>query len=129
VTIVTCHPGEWPVKYPGEADLCQATGDTCAARSAGVVEPVFANICVQKRMHRTKLKVDVQWRLFALVHNLGKIHTFGRSTDLWRRETSVRTPSERESGLSTNGWPGNVLPIIRFSTVSLGTSFEKVVNL
>ncbi len=22
-------------------------------------------------------KVDVQWRLFALVHNIGKIHTFG----------------------------------------------------
>lgn len=26
---------------------------------------------------RTKLKVDVQWRLFALIHNIGKIHTFG----------------------------------------------------
>jgi hypothetical protein len=45
------------------------------------VEPVFANICVQKRMHRftlrTRLKVDVQWRLFAIVHNIGKIHMFG----------------------------------------------------
>jgi hypothetical protein len=81
VTIVTCHSGEKPVKYLGEADLYQTPGDTCATRTAGVVEPVFANICVQKRMHhltlRTKLKVDVQWRLFALVHNLGKIHTFG----------------------------------------------------
>ena len=42
---------------------------------------VFANICVQKHMNRftvrTKRKVDVQWRLFALVHNIGKIHTFG----------------------------------------------------
>jgi hypothetical protein len=44
LTIVTCHSGEWPVKYPGEADLYQTPGDTCAARSAGVVEPVFANI-------------------------------------------------------------------------------------
>jgi hypothetical protein len=26
---------------------------------------------------RSKRKVDVQWRLFALVHNIGKIHTFG----------------------------------------------------
>jgi hypothetical protein len=79
VTIVTCHSGEKPVKYQAEADLCQATGDTWAARSAGVVEPVFANICVQKRMHRTKLKVDVQWTRTrsALVHNLGKIRTFG----------------------------------------------------
>jgi hypothetical protein len=49
----------------------------------GVVEPVLANICFQKRMNRftlrTKLKVDVQWTRtgFALVHNIGKIHTFG----------------------------------------------------
>jgi len=56
-------------------------GKQIYARRLGIVEPVFANICVHKRMHRftlrTKLKVDVQWRLFALVHNLGKIHTFG----------------------------------------------------
>jgi hypothetical protein len=26
---------------------------------------------------RSKVKVDVQWGLFALVHNIGKIHTFG----------------------------------------------------
>ncbi len=56
-------------------------GKRIYARRLGIVEPVFANICVQKRMNRftlrTKLKVDVQWRLFALVHNIGKIHTFG----------------------------------------------------
>jgi len=56
-------------------------GKQIYARRLGIVEPVFANICVHKRMNRftlrTKLKVDVQWRLFALVHNIGKIHTFG----------------------------------------------------
>ena len=56
-------------------------GKRIYARRLGNREPVFANICVQKRMNRftlrTKLKVDVQWRLFALVHNIGKIHTFG----------------------------------------------------
>ena len=56
-------------------------GKQIYARRLGIVEPVFANICVQKRMNRftlrTKLKVDVQWRLFAIVHNIGKIHTFG----------------------------------------------------
>jgi transposase len=56
-------------------------GKRIYARRLGIVEPVFANICVQKRMHRftlrSKRKVDVQWRLFALVHNIGKIHTFG----------------------------------------------------
>lgn len=56
-------------------------GKRIYARRLGTVEPVFADICVHKRMHRftlrTKWKVDVQWRLFALVHNIGKIHTFG----------------------------------------------------
>jgi len=56
-------------------------GKRIYARRLGIVEPVFANICVHKRMNRftlrTKRKVDVQWRLFALVHNIGKIHTFG----------------------------------------------------
>jgi hypothetical protein len=56
-------------------------GKQVYARRLGIVEPVFANICVQKHMNRftlrTKSKVDVQWRLFALVHNIGKIHTFG----------------------------------------------------
>jgi len=56
-------------------------GKQIYARRLGIVEPVFANICVHKRMHRftlrSKLKVDVQWRLFAPVHNLGKIHTYG----------------------------------------------------
>jgi hypothetical protein len=53
------------------------------ARRLGVVEPVFANLCVQKRMNRftlrSKSKVDVQWTRtrFALVHNIGKIHTCG----------------------------------------------------
>jgi len=64
-----------------KAKIDTEQGKQIYARRLGIVEPVFANISVQKRMHRftlrTKLKVDVQWRLFALVHNLGKIHTFG----------------------------------------------------
>ncbi|MBI4761339.1 MAG: transposase [Chloroflexota bacterium] len=47
-----------------------------------IVEPVFANICFHKRMNRftlrTKPKVDVQWMLYAIVHNIGKIHAFRR---------------------------------------------------
>ena len=64
-----------------KAKIDSEEGKRIYARRLGIVEPVFANICVQKRMNRftlrTKLKVDVQWRLFALVHNIGKIHTFG----------------------------------------------------
>lgn len=59
-------------------------GKRIYARRLGIVEPVFANICVHKHMNRftlrTKQKVDVQWMLFALVHNIGKIHVFGALT-------------------------------------------------
>jgi transposase len=56
-------------------------GKKIYARRLSIVEPVFANICVHKHMDRftlrSKRKVDVQWILFALVHNIGKIHVFG----------------------------------------------------
>ncbi len=64
-----------------KAKIDTEQGKRVYARRLGNVEPVFANICVHKRMHRftlrSKRKVDVQWRLFALVHNIGKIHSFG----------------------------------------------------
>ena len=64
-----------------KAKIDRDEGKRIYGRRLGIVEPVFANICVQKRMYRftlrSKMKVDVQWRLFALVHNIGKIHTFG----------------------------------------------------
>lgn len=66
-----------------KAKIDTEQGKQIYARRLGIVEPVFANICVHKRMNRftlrTKLKVDVQWSLFALVHNIGKIHIFGLS--------------------------------------------------
>jgi transposase len=73
-------------KKPNLIDEMKAKIDTTQgkqiyARRLAIVEPVFANICVQKRLNRftlrTKSKVDVQWRLFALVHKIGKIHTYG----------------------------------------------------
>jgi transposase len=64
-----------------KAKIDSELGKQIYARRLGIVEPVFANICVQKHMNRftlrSKSKVDVQWRLFALVHNIGKIHTYG----------------------------------------------------
>jgi transposase len=51
------------------------------ARRLAIVEPVFANIRARKRLDRftlrSKPKVDVQWKLFALVHNIGKILRYG----------------------------------------------------
>jgi transposase len=46
-----------------------------------IVEPVFANIRVHKRMDkfnlRGKIKVNIQWLLYCMVHNMGKIANYG----------------------------------------------------
>ena len=47
-----------------------------------VVEPVFGNITVNKRLNRFSLrgkqKVQVQWRLYCLVHNIEKLANYGK---------------------------------------------------
>jgi transposase len=51
------------------------------SRRMGIVEPVFANICSTLGLNRfsvrTKRKVDIQWKLYCMVHNLLKIHRYG----------------------------------------------------
>ena len=46
-----------------------------------VAEPVFANIRTQKRLDRFtlrgKLKVNIQWLLYCMVHNIEKITNYG----------------------------------------------------
>ncbi len=46
----------------------------------GIVEPVFANIRVQKRMDRFflrgKSKVNIQWMLYCIIHNIEKLLNF-----------------------------------------------------
>ena len=48
-----------------------------------IVEPVFGNIRACKRMDRFTLrghiKVNIQWMLYGLVHNIEKIMNFGKS--------------------------------------------------
>jgi transposase len=50
------------------------------SRRLGIVEPVFANITSAHGLSRFSLrgrvKVNTQWQLFCLVHNIGKIHRF-----------------------------------------------------
>ena len=50
-------------------------------RRAVIVEPVFANIRTQKRLDRFtlrgKIKVNIQWLLYCMVHNIEKIANFG----------------------------------------------------
>ena len=49
-------------------------------RRIGIVEPVFANIRIQKRLDQFtlsgKLKVNIQWLLYCIVHNIEKIVNF-----------------------------------------------------
>lgn len=56
-------------------------GKAIYSRRLGNIEPVFANIRSQKRMDRftlrTKVKVDIQWMLYCMVHNLEKILHYG----------------------------------------------------
>jgi len=46
-----------------------------------IVEPIFANIRTHKRLDRFtlrgKIKVDIQWMLYCMVHNIEKIINYG----------------------------------------------------
>ena len=46
-----------------------------------IVEPIFANIRTNKRLDRFtlrgKIKVDIQWMLYCMVHNIEKIINYG----------------------------------------------------
>lgn len=59
-----------------------AKGKLIYSHRMSVVEPVFANIGTQKRLNRFSLrgreKVDGQWKLFCMVHNIEKIANYGQ---------------------------------------------------
>jgi len=46
-----------------------------------VVEPVFANIeihkCLNRFTLRSRIKVNIQWMLYCMIHNIGKILNYG----------------------------------------------------
>ena len=52
------------------------------SRRLGIVEPVFGNIRSTRRLDRFsvrgKRKVNNQWLLYSLVHNIGKIQRYGK---------------------------------------------------
>jgi hypothetical protein len=58
-----------------------ARGRQLYSRRLGIVEPVFGNVAAQKGMNRSTLrgerKVNIQWRLYCMVHNLEKIGNYG----------------------------------------------------
>lgn len=76
-------------RRPGSlTDAMKQKIDTPAGRKMygkrlAIVEPVFGNIRAQKELDRFTLrgrgKVNIQWRLYCLVHNIEKILHFGTS--------------------------------------------------
>jgi hypothetical protein len=60
-------------------------GRAIYSKRIGTVEPVFANIRHILKLNRFtmrgKRKVNTQWKLFSIVHNLIKIHRFGLAFD------------------------------------------------
>ena len=59
-----------------------AKGKLIYSHRMSVVEPVFANIGTQKRLSRFSLrgkkKVDGQWKLYCMVHNIEKLANYGQ---------------------------------------------------
>jgi len=51
------------------------------SRRMGIVELVFAHICSAPGLNRfslrSKKKINIQWKLYCMVHNLLKIHRYG----------------------------------------------------
>ena len=56
------------------------TGRFIYSRRMGIVEPVFGNIRNKYKFDRftvrSKVKVDIQWKLACIVHNIGKLFKF-----------------------------------------------------
>ena len=52
------------------------------SRRLAIVEPVFANICSSRKLKRFSLrgrrKVNNQWLLYGMVHNIGKVQRYGK---------------------------------------------------
>jgi hypothetical protein len=70
-------PRMW--SQPGQ--LYRARGRQLYSQRIGTVEPVFANIRHNKRLtrfnHRGREKVNTQWNLYCMVHNIEKLAKTG----------------------------------------------------
>jgi hypothetical protein len=60
------------------------------SRRLGTAEPEFANLChahgLRRFSHRGRIKVNTQWLLYCLVHNIGKVQRYA-SIDARPRRT------------------------------------------
>jgi hypothetical protein len=57
-------------------------GRNTYSKRMGIVEPVFGNITRNKGLsrfnYRGSKKVNVVWKLYCMVHNIEKIHNYGK---------------------------------------------------
>jgi transposase len=73
------HPVSYQQKMIEKFDTDK--GRFLYSRRMGIVEPVFANIRntfgFKKFSHRSSVKVDLQWKLISIVHNISKVWRYG----------------------------------------------------
>ena len=83
------HVAVADTKKPTLAQRMREKIDTLRGRKTyrkriAIVEPVFANRCTHKGMRtftlRTQAKVNAQWLVYCMVHNIGKIARYGGLT-------------------------------------------------
>ena len=75
------RPGSLMDAMNGKIDTLE--GRATYSKRLGIVEPVFGNIRARKRLDRFtlrgRIKVNIQWMLYCLVHNIEKVLHFGAS--------------------------------------------------
>ena len=63
------------------AKIDTGQGRSLYAERMKIVEPIFGNIRIQKGLDRFtlrgKVKVNIQWLLYCMVHNIEKIMKYG----------------------------------------------------
>jgi IS5 family transposase len=63
------------------AKIDSEKGKKIYSQRIAIVEPVFANIRTHKGMNRFtlrgKVKVNIQWLMYCMIHNIGKIVNYG----------------------------------------------------
>lgn len=73
--------GGWAYEMRQKIDTVE--GRKMYSKRMKIVEPVFGNLRAQKDMDRFTLrgltKINIQWRLYCIVHNIEKILHFGRN--------------------------------------------------
>ena len=102
-------PGPKPFTAHMKTRIDTAEGRARYADRFGTVEPVFANVCYNKRLARFTLrgqrKVDGQWKRFCLVHNIETLARHGYAAACGQDERTGRAQRalrrERLPGITT----------------------------